>query len=248
MLARYALLCMLGEHVDLTTLQVYWLNQVYHDRPSDMFSFREWVLQLAEAKNGLADLLTRKFARERLKINTWHLNRVEKNQILEEMRATGEAIRQNTKKIELLFGRCPIGYKGKTEFGPKILEVYLDLATVTLREMVKHGLMRPITAARFLMITRPCEHVMLTPTMLRWAARVPAVLGIPKKHRRKLPPASLPAVAPEDATTYLKYEYVVRRLQRTYFHDRTSLEAHVLIHESELEYERKTQHLVNAAG
>jgi hypothetical protein len=235
-LARFALLCLLGEHIDMTTFQVYWLNQVYHDRPSDQFNFREWVLQLAHAEYGLADLTTRELADERLAMNTWSMADTQRQVIRDEMTTVALAIENNLGKIERLFGMQPVGYKNDDEFGPGT-ELYLDLPGVTMEELVDHHIMKPITAAKFFMITRPSEHVVLTPVMLRWAARVPAVMGFQRRKRRSASPKPLPTVAPTALRQYQKFEFFVRRLQRTYFHGRTSLEAHLLIHESELAYE-----------
>lgn len=232
---RYAIMCLLGQEIDMTVLQVYWLNRAFHEKSANVFTFAEHVTTVASMPRA-AEAITDECIGN-LSINRWNLTDAQRQAIINEMTQVGRSVANHNHHINILAGIANIGYekiKGPDEDG---VQYFLDLDKVTLYQLVKYAGFEPVTAAKFFMITRPCEHVVLTPSMLRWANRVPAVCGAGLNlNRTPEPYPSLPPLCPHE---YAKYEFYVRRQQRLFFPGRTSTECHLLIHESELAYETK---------
>lgn len=220
-LLRYAVMCLMGEKVDMTTFQVYWLNRAFHELSPSVFTFAEHLVNVVRTP-GVAKLVTKQ-CMENLKINTWALSDMEEHRILMEMEHIGQALADHGNQIERLAGALPVAeWDGQGYF--------MDLECTTFYQLIEYAGFEPITAAKFLMITRPCEHVMLTETMLRWSNHVPPVCGL--NENRRVAPHPYPSVAPLDPHEYSKYEYYVRRQQRLFFPGRTSAECHLIINTS----------------
>jgi len=224
-LARYALLCMLGEKINITTLQVFWLNRIYHECPNNL-NFREWIYQTTFEENGLTEI----FSRDVVKMQN---QPVDKEAILSELKVISTCISDHRSEIGTLMGVSSIGYTadtGDVAHNDSHGEKYLDLRRATFYHLTQLKLMEPYTAAKFMLMTRPSEHVLLTSIMLQWGNTVPAVIGIDRNLPKDTPPKQLPAKTPVDPHEYAQCEYYVRREQRTYFPGLTSLECHILIH------------------
>jgi hypothetical protein len=192
-------------------------------------------------------MVVRKLAEKDLTVMIrWPITDERRECILAEMRQVARAVGNHREKLRTLLGQDPIGHtallagydfddsvKYELEGMQDPICKYLDLREMTFYHFTYYDLMKPFTAAQFMLMTRACEHVLLTPQMLRWAGSVPALIGIPA--RQQDPPTPMPTVS-LDVNEYARVEYHVRCQQRLFFPGLTSLEAHMTIHACEGTY------------
>lgn len=199
-LERFAVTCVFGEETPMAYADVYLLRQMWGLKP-DVVSTLEWCQYYLR---GRGEELLQAIHDPNVKVNLHPLQQKIRRDVLQQIHAA------------------------RHHLSNKLADVLnLQLDTCRWDELAECRL-RPITCSFFMLHSRPCEHVVLSPQMLRWLQCMPWRSNREKEYVPQ-PVNLLTDVAPETFGEYRHLEWWARLQQRLFFPWATSLQAEALI-------------------
>jgi hypothetical protein len=196
-LPQMAVAAVLSEYVDRSLVNAYLLTPMKTQKASDVFNLKQWFsycFQNSACVTKFQELVLDD-------TGAWFYG----DENVAQYQSIFAVLRQHSSAISRKIDR--------------ILD--LNLAMCKWIDLVRAGL-SPYSASHFLLSTRDCEHVILTPKMLEWMKSVPG--STPETVYKRIPD-----VAPTDPTLYQMLEYWCRRSQRIVFMGQTSRQCDILI-------------------